>query len=76
MAQPINELSEYAKFHYKFLGQSPKDRLTGRVYKKSIFFELFPNSVQQFMNNGKAENFIMTDSKGWENGGLITKTEL
>ena len=48
--EETNELSPYAKFHYKFLGYDFQNILTGQVYSKSIAYTLFPQYCDNMVN--------------------------
>lgn len=37
----IKKMSPYAKFHFKYLGYNFKNKLTGKIYTKGVFWDQF-----------------------------------
>jgi hypothetical protein len=53
----FNELSQYAKFHFKYLGYDMQSLSTGMVYTKGIFWDKFRSiavKYSDFSNKPKA----------------------
>lgn len=71
------KLSDYAKFHYAFLGKSIKSKTTDRVFTKGMFWDLFRQKAIEMSKTGHCDNkFILVDSGGWINGRLKNKKDV
>jgi hypothetical protein len=68
---PYEPPSDYYKFHCKFKGKLIADSVTGKVYKKSEFFELFKVQAIKLLNDEPVENIYLIDRAGWKDGQLI-----
>lgn len=66
-----SDFSDYANFHLKFLGKFIRDNDTGKLYRKSVFFDKFRSTAKLMILGGKSEKFTPVDRPGWKNGELV-----
>lgn len=77
LSDPKTKQSEYAKFHFAFLGYQFKDKSSGKVYTKlKIFYK--DKLLAKLMAEIKepSSNYELVNSPGWKNGNLLTNPYL
>lgn len=62
-------LSEYAEFHFKFLGFFIKNTTTGKIYRKWELYMIDPALCKYFTICGQLiGNYRLVDAHGWCSG--------